>query len=74
MHPVSVQIVNDVFAERIREDAEREPTDDRRRAQPPSDARASSRGQVKGVQRQKILSNKLRDQARLADKKCTWHN
>ena len=26
MHPVSVQIVNDVFAERIREDAEREPT------------------------------------------------
>ena len=26
VHPVSVQIVNDVFAERIREDAEREPT------------------------------------------------
>ena len=69
VHPVSVQIVNDVFAERIREDAEREPTSDPRQAQPRSDARASSQGQVKGVQHQKILAGRLRDQARHADQK-----
>ena len=37
-------------------------------------ARASSQGQVRGVQHQKIYAGKLRDQARLADKKRRWHN
>ena len=55
VHAVSVQIVNDIFAERIREEAEREPVSDPRRAQSQSKARASSQGQVKGVQHQKIL-------------------
>ena len=42
VHAVSVQIMNDIFAERIREEAEREPVSDARRAQPQSKARASS--------------------------------
>ena len=80
VHAVSVKIVNDIFAERIREDAERgggerEPVCDKR-AQPPAQAkaRASSQGQVKGVQHQKILTGQLRDAARHADKKCKWHD
>ena len=74
VHAVSVQIVNDIFAERIREEAEREPVSDPRRAQSQSKARASSQGQVKGVQHQKILTGQLRDAARHADKKCKWHD
>ena len=36
---------------------------------PQSKARASSQGQVKGVQHQKILTGRLRDEVRHADKK-----
>ena len=74
VHAVSVQIVNEIFAERIREEAEREPVSDPRRAQPQSKARASSQGQVKGVQHQKIPAGRLRDEARHADKKWEWHD
>ena len=73
VHPVSVQIVNDIFAETIRENAGREPVSDPERV-PPSDARASSQGQVKGVQHQKIPTGRLRDEARHADKKWKWHD
>ena len=66
-HAVSVQIVNDIFAERIREEAERQPVSDLKRAQPQSKARASSQGPAIGVQHQKILAGRLRDQARHAD-------
>ena len=74
VHHVSVQIVNDIFAERIREKAEREPISDPTQAQPQSKAPASSQGQVKGVQHQKILAGELRDKARLADKEWKWHD
>ena len=43
VHLVSVQIVNDIFAERIREEAKREPVSD---PLPRSDARAKTQGQV----------------------------
>ena len=74
VHHVSVEIVNDIFAERIREKAEREPISDPTRAQPQSKAPASSQGQVKGVQHKKILAGELRDKARLADKQWKWHD
>ena len=50
VHSISVDIVNDIFAQRIREKAGREPVSDPALLAP-SDAPASSRGQeVKGVQ------------------------
>ena len=75
VHAVSVEIVNDIFAQKIREEASREPVSDPRQAQPRSEARASSQGQeVRGVQHRKIHTGKLRDQARLADKQWKWHD
>ena len=69
VHPISVDIVNDIFAQRIREKAGREPVSDPALLAP-SDAPASSRGQeVKGVQHQKNATGQLRDAARHADKK-----
>ena len=74
LHPISVGIVNEIFARRIRDQAEREPVSEPATAQPQTQARASSQGQVRGVQHQKIYAGKLRDQARLADKKRRWHD
>ena len=73
VHSISVKIVNDIFAERIRE-AEREPTCDPRQAQPRPEVPASSQGRVKGVQHKKILANKLRQKARYLDKRCRRHD
>ena len=63
VHAVSVQIVNDIFAERIREEAEREPVSDPRRAQSQSKAHASSQG--RNVQRypQPIRHSDIRNMA-----------
>ena len=74
VHAVSVQIVNEIFAEHIRRVASREPASDPRRAQSQTKARASSQGQVKGVQHQKSLGGRLREEARYADKQWEWHD
>ena len=74
VHSISVQIVNDIIAQRIHEKAGREPISDPAQV-PPSDAPASSRGQeVKGVQHQKNVTGRLRDTARYADKKWKRHD
>ena len=73
VHRISVDIVNEIFAERIRSQAGREPVDDQRKVPPSTVARASPRGQVKGAQHQKTLANQLRDAARHADKRRKWH-
>ena len=74
VHSISVDIVNDIFAQRIREKARREPVRDPAQLAP-SDAPASSRGQeVKGVQHKKNVTGQLREAARLADKKWKWCN
>ena len=74
VHPISVRIVNRIFAERIHEKAGRAPVSDPA-ALAPSDAPASSRGQeVKGVQHKKNVTGQLREAARLADKKWKWCN
>ena len=70
VHRISVDIVNEIFAERIRNQAGREP---QRKAPPSTVARASPRGQVKGVQHQKAYAHQLREAARHADKKRKWH-
>ena len=74
VHAVSVKIVNEIIAARIREEAKREPVSDPVQAQPLTIARASSQGQVKGVQHQKIPAGRLRDEARHADKQWEWHD
>ena len=63
VHPISVQIVNEINAERIREEAEREPVSDPRRAQSQSKAHASSQG--RNVQRypQPIRHSDIRNMA-----------
>ena len=73
VHRISVDIVNEIFAERIRSQAGREPVDDQRKAPPSTVARASPRGQVIGVQHQKAYAHQLREEARHADKKRKWH-
>ena len=72
VHKISVDIVNEIFAERIRNQARREPTDDM--APPSTVARASSQGQVRGVQHRKSFPNQLREKAKLADKQVGWNN
>ena len=76
VHAISVQIVNEIYAERIRAQAGREPMTDPGMAAPRTDALASSQGpgQVRGVQHHKKYTGKLRDQARHADKKWGWHD
>ena len=72
VHFESVRIVNEIYEERIREQAGREPVSDPAQAVP-GRALASSQGQsreVVGVQHTKIPSALLRDAARHADKKC----
>ena len=74
VHTISVEIVNEIVAARIRGVAKRAPTSDPRRAQSRTKARASSQGKVKGVQHKKIRPNKLREQARWADKRKWRHD
>ena len=65
VHAESVRIVNEIYEERIREQAV------------PGRALASSQGQsreVVGVQHTKIPSALLRDAARHADNKWKWHD
>ena len=67
--------MNEIFAERMHDQAGREPVSDPAMAQPgQAAARASSQGQVRGVQHQKKYTGKLRDEARHADKKWGWHD
>ena len=76
VHAESVRIVNEIYEERIREQAGREPVSDPAQAVP-GRALASSQGQsreVVGVQHTKIPSALLRDAARHADKKWKWHD
>ena len=76
VHAESVRIVNEIYAERIREQAGREPVSDPAQAVP-GRALASSQGQsreVVGVQHTKLHSALLRDAARHADKKWKWHD
>ena len=73
VHVASVEIVNEIIAARIREEAKREPVSDPVQAQPLTIARASSPGQVKGVQHQKNASSRLRDNAKLAVKHWQKH-
>ena len=89
VHPISIEIVNEIFARRILDQAKREsqPTATApvpwwllgisATAQPQPQARGSSRGQVRtvrGVQHQKIPSALLRDKARHADKLWRWND
>ena len=74
VHASSVKIVNDIYADKIREDAGREPVSDPRLAEPLSTARASSQGQVRGVQHTKCEAGRLREAARHADKLAKWHD
>ena len=70
------RIVNEVYAERIHEQAGREPVSDPAQAVP-GRALASSQGQsreVVGVQHTKIPSALLRGAARHADNKWKWHD
>ena len=76
VHFESVRIVNEIYEERIREQAGREPVSDPAQAVP-GRALASSQGQsreVVGVQHTKPHSAVLRDVARLADKKWKRHD
>ena len=76
VHFESVRIVNEIYEERIREQAGREPVSDPAQAVP-GRALASSQGQsreVVGVQHTKPHSALLRDAARLADKKWKRHD
>ena len=76
VHAESVRIVNEIYEERIREQAGREPVSDPAQAVP-GRALASSQGQsreVVGVQHTKPHSALLRDAARLADKKWKRHD
>ena len=76
VHAVSVGIVNEIYAQRMR-DAGREPVSDPASAAPQSEGRAlaSSQGHVVvGVQHMKKHTGQLRDAARHADKKKKWHD
>ena len=73
VHRISVDIVNEICADRIRNQAKREPTGDHAMAPPSTVARASSQGQVRGVQHKKPHSNNLRQQAKHADKQIKWN-
>ena len=72
VHATSVEIVNEVIGQRIREEAQREPVSDLDRAQPStrprSKAPASSQGHVRGVNHRRCAGHVLRQEARQADK------
>ena len=61
VHRISVGIVNDIFAQRIRDEAGREPVSDSAKAAPLTRARASSQGPVIGVAHQKKFAGRLRE-------------
>ena len=75
VHAVSVEIVNDIVGEIIREKAGREPVSEWAEPQPtaPTRAAASSQGQLRGVQHTKCEASQLREQAKLADKHWKRH-
>ena len=73
VHAISVEIVNEIIADRIRKVANREPTNNPEEAQLRPDVPASPQGQVKGVNHQKCHTHILREDARLADKHTQRH-
>ena len=77
VHAVSVGIVNEIYAQRMRDEAGRDPVSDPALVPPLSEGRAlaSSQGhEVVGVQHTKKYTGQLRDAARHADKKWKWHD
>ena len=74
VHSISVDIVNEIFAERIRADAKREPVHDPAAAPPLPPALASSQGPVRGVNHRRSSAYELREAAKKADKDWKKHD